>query len=119
MDGEHEPTPQQTTAPTAAPPHVAEALREAAGLDWKTIDLDLPQTGFVCAVGAVVIEAATTVKCDCGTDLAIVLDGESRARCPTCKAVFRHALLLQREDLTPATPCLLIEAMLEEAGLRG
>jgi hypothetical protein len=119
-----EPTPA-ANIPTPPPPPraenqgaVAAALRAAAGLDWTTIDLDLPASGFVNSVGAEITDATATILCDCGTSLVLALDGESRARCPNCKAIFRHALLVQREDMTPATPCLLIDAMLTEAGVR-
>lgn len=110
--------PHQAPAAPANVLEQLEAVRQAAALDWTQIDLELPQLGFVVAVGGEVQQAAAVVACECGTRIALELDGESRARCPNCKAVFRHVLLVQREDHTPSTASLFVAKLLEESGLR-
>lgn len=106
--------------PRAAPPaSTLEALRSAASLDWPSIDIDLPPLGWIGSVGCEVQSSGALVKCDCGAVVAIELDGASRARCPTCKATFRHVLLVQREDQTPSTFCELVDQLLRDNGLKG
>jgi len=120
---EPEPPPATSTTPPPAPrsvqpDDVRAALLAAARLDWTAIDLDIPQAGFVCSVGSTVENATATILCDCGTSTVLTLDGESRARCPNCRAIFRHVLLVQREDQTPSAAALLVAEILEAAGLR-
>lgn len=110
--------PAQIPRADAAPsPDLVALLRRCAAVNWEAIDLDLPRGGYTCQVGAELDEAAATVKCECGRALIIGLDGASRARCQGCGAVFRHVLLIQREDMTPSTGALFVAELLRAAGV--
>lgn len=114
------PPPPPVEIPRAvAPPfaELADLLRRCAAVNWETIDLDLPRGGYTCQVGAELQEAAANVTCDCKRKLIIGLDGASRSRCPGCGAVFRHVLLIQREDMTPSTGALFVGELLRTAGV--
>jgi len=95
------------------------ALRSMASVDWQTIDIELPPLGYIGTVGGTVQTAGAAVACDCGEAvLAIELDGESRSRCPKCQAVFRHVLLIQREDQAPSAAAYLVDELLRVNGLK-
>lgn len=84
----------------------------AAGLDWKSVDLDCP-AGFVAVIGAEPVDLHVQVSCDCGATIRVHLDGEHMSRCPRCKTVFRHVLVIQAEDADESGAALAVEAILD------
>jgi hypothetical protein len=83
----------------------------AAGLDWKSVDLDCP-AGFCALIGAEPSDLHVTIVCECGTKIRVHLDGEHMSRCPSCKTLFRHLVVIQAEDADESGAALAVEAIL-------
>ena len=93
-------------------PELAETLEKAKLIPWQRIDLECPPA-CVQSVGAAVEDAAAQLRCECGTVFRLDFDGEHRQRCPACKTVFRHLVVVQAEDRTPSATAEAMRAILE------
>lgn len=112
---DEQPTDGPDPVPPSDIPQIAEALAKARMVPWETVDLECPPASIE-TVGAAVEDAAAQLRCECGTVFRYELDGESRARCPNCKTVFRHVLIIQAEDKTPSATAATLAKILEAQG---
>jgi predicted RNA-binding Zn-ribbon protein involved in translation (DUF1610 family) len=107
-----------TAAPAAAATAeggagLAQLLRVAVSVPWESVDLDLPEH-FVDVVGAELEQAEAIIACECSTKLRVKLNGATKARCPKCGTIFRHALCVQAEDAVPSSASSIVKAILDE-----
>jgi hypothetical protein len=119
MTEPNDPNEPAADEPDAIPPSempaIADALRKARLIPWDTVDLECPSASLQ-SVGAAVEDAACQLRCECGTVFRLELDGETRQRCPKCKTIFRHCLIVQAEDRTPSATAATMAAILEAQG---
>jgi hypothetical protein len=110
-------SPERVTVPRAGAQQLGEldaaAIAELAdGIDWQRLDMECP-AAFCEMVGAEPIDPRIVVLCECGAKLRIALDGEHKARCPSCGTQFRHLLVVQAEDTEPSGCALAVSAILD------
>lgn len=110
-------SPAPVQAPRAGGPQLgdldAAAIAELAdGIDWQRLDMECP-AAFCEMVGAEPVDPRIVVLCECGAKLRIALDGEHKARCPSCGTQFRHLLVVQAEDTEPSGCALAVASILE------
>jgi len=110
--------PATTPAATVPDAEVYAILQKAAQIDWSQADIDLPHNGFVCGTNARIDAAIAEVTCDCGAELVIDCDGQSRSKCHQCGRIFRHVVLVQDEAAMPSTAAQLLEELFVEMGIR-
>ncbi len=106
-------TPQTASIARTDGVDLADLLRKARSLPWDLIYLECPGA-FAETIGGELAGAWCDLECECGTTLRIKLDGESKARCPKCKTIYRHMLIVQAEDTEPSAPALAVKAILDE-----